>query len=106
MTMPITLTSAVKDRRQMILQALEAKAPKTYQSLKKSGQLAKFANQAEKSLMEDYEIAASQALTRARTNVPANETAMEAVKKVEMGLYEAWNQTIQNHLEFSDETTE
>lgn len=106
MTMPITLVGSEKERQKMILQALKAKAPKQYQKLEKSQGLERFADQAERALMEDYHLALGQVIMSCRTNPPKGETHLSAIQALEMGAYEAWQETIQNHLEFSDATTE
>lgn len=101
--LPIMLGHRVKDRKQMIHDALEAKAPKMYQELKKSLKLQSFLTTQEQMMMEAFREEKRKWMLPPESNPKPGENPIEQVQRIEMNLLTAWNQTKETYLDFSDQ---
>lgn len=93
------------ERLKMIEQALKDRAPKTYRELKVKGELRSFLKDRERDLMESYEQAESEIISRL-SGPKGPKNYQEKVKQLATEQNEAWHQSLETWLEFSDETTE
>ena len=99
--MPARLASPVQtpQRQKMIEYALEEKAPKMFQRLKRTGQLKTFVQETDRNLLDSFEeaeIKAHQALPRPKTSLENLQNRNEATRR-------AWEEALVTWLDFSDQ---
>lgn len=93
------------ERLKMIEQALKDKAPKTYRQLKAAGELNQFMKERDSDLMQSYTLAESEIITRL-SGPKGPKDLQERVRQLNTEQNEAWHESLETWLEFSDETTE
>lgn len=89
-----------KDRLQMIELALKVKAPATYLTLKRSGDLDRFVRQRESAMMESYDLE-EEALTFKWAQKEGRDH-LTHLQDFETMTRELWEQTLSTWLEFAD----
>ena len=99
--MPARLASPAQtpQRHKMIEYALEEKAPKMFQHLKRTGQLKTFVQETDRNLLDSFEeaeIKAHQALPRPKTSLENLQNRNEATRR-------AWEEALATWLDFKDE---
>jgi hypothetical protein len=91
------------ERRKMIEQAMEWKAPKMYNELKKTGELQEVLALKEEAMMDEYRTVERQILEASYEEKNALADPIKHNQKIEMELRRAWEITMADHLEFYDD---
>ena len=91
-----------KERRDMVRDALQEKAPKLYRQLKKSKKLEKFVADLEKELMSAFREERRRVMQHQLNEKNAKSDWAEQVGEIEAQLGQAWEETLATFLEFSD----
>ncbi len=100
--LPIMTTGREKERRQMIQDALEAKAPKTFRELKKAKKMEAFLINQEEMMMLAFREEQSRITFDQKNELQPGENPIQQVQRIEMDLLTAWHQTLETYLDFSD----
>ncbi len=101
--LPIMTGGRENQRKEMISDAMEAKAPKMYQELKKTLQLPKFLTDQEKMLIAAFREEQRKLVFSPESEAKPGENPIQQVARIERHLLQAWNETVETYLDFSDE---
>lgn len=98
--MPARLASSAQtpQRHKMIEYALEEKAPKMFQHLKRTGQLKTFVQETDWNLLDSFE----EAEIKAHQALPRPETFLENLQNRNEATRRAWEEAMATWLDFSD----
>lgn len=100
--LPIMLDYRTDERKQMIHDALEVKAPQMYQELKKSLKLQNFLKTQEQMMMDAFREERGRLMMESVCKPDNGEHPIEQTQELERNLLQAWNETKATYLDFSD----